>query len=586
LVSTKFHLQVSKSSVSSVLKGVHLSSGVGRRATQDRKQKKFKIPTQKKKEISEHMQKMALGQEPVLSKATISEKSVEHMAPSAEPVERVLANEDESEILEKEILVVPPVPSEKSPGIEAADPLREVSSLPPTQSSKDVFYQHVREIQAQRVAQQGKLYQGLGCIFLKAAEWEGNQRPWDQLFAKESGALSDNFSGTFSALAIEAFLTKEGASRKDMFKEGIFVLNDLDPAVPQAQHRFDQIAGLVIPEPVVWEYTDYLQQFFAQADLFRWELEDATEFYTDPGATSLDEQVSSGGLAFPLNKALTILSREIISNNHPLILCQAPGQQAIDACFDDFLGAFEGHSNKSIVALTVLNEHREEVAMFNIIPRRRRNFICGLWPHLKEFKELTKTVKWAAKQPFYVEHADRIVYYAATQTDYFASHLSENPRPMRLLTLWNDEQAEPCMSILCNDMDIEPQKILDLYTTRWPYLEKPALFKEAGEPLPLIQNADQHHSLESLAGKFGDLLHQYCLRKFFPSYRRLPSASLIENIYEMPGYVIKTPQSYQILLKTKGNAENRLEELKDAVQRLNEHGIETGEGKKVSILII
>ena len=56
VIQEKFQLEVSKSSVNSVLKNAQLSSAVGRRLGTTKLPKKFTIPVEKKKQISDNVQ--------------------------------------------------------------------------------------------------------------------------------------------------------------------------------------------------------------------------------------------------------------------------------------------------------------------------------------------------------------------------------------------------------------------------------------------------------------------------------------------------------------------------------------------------
>src|SRR3989338_4852033 len=72
VASEKFKIQVSKSSINTIIKNARLSSSVGRRALEDSQPKKFQIPPVKKKQLSDNMKKVGL--EPALSSRPISDE--------------------------------------------------------------------------------------------------------------------------------------------------------------------------------------------------------------------------------------------------------------------------------------------------------------------------------------------------------------------------------------------------------------------------------------------------------------------------------------------------------------------------------
>ncbi|HLD49986.1 MAG TPA: helix-turn-helix domain-containing protein, partial [bacterium] len=65
LISEKFKIQVSKSSVNAIIKSANLSNAVGRPPSDEAPAKKFQIPSQKKQQLLNEVQKIKLEQKPL-----------------------------------------------------------------------------------------------------------------------------------------------------------------------------------------------------------------------------------------------------------------------------------------------------------------------------------------------------------------------------------------------------------------------------------------------------------------------------------------------------------------------------------------
>ena len=98
LTSEQFRVKVSKSSVSSVLKRVSLSSSVGRRSGAENRAERFSIPIAKKDQISENMQKAGFAKE----SATFGQGKKEQMPVQTvnEPLEQEQAKEEKRSYFE------------------------------------------------------------------------------------------------------------------------------------------------------------------------------------------------------------------------------------------------------------------------------------------------------------------------------------------------------------------------------------------------------------------------------------------------------------------------------------------------------
>jgi hypothetical protein len=608
LTSEKFQIKVSKSSVNDVLKKASLSSSVGRRSGISAQPEKFSIPISKKKEISENIRKTGFIREapvpakkegtPVLAAGKIgapeskeikvkTEKTLHEIFPEKKgPLDDSAAvpQKSPSEKPEKDFVGVP---MEKEP---AQDIVQEQNAL-----------RRAEEERHQKREAGISVPGGMGSIFLKAAQWEISRCSLvSQIFARRIGqsvskrfdSISDMFlfSRFFEAGSFDAVSAHRG--------HGLWVLNDFcnSPAHESQDlmelrelFQWSEAAGNSSSvQEMIMEYRRAKEQALLEIRGFKLLLEDKSEIAMDAAMSSF---AAGGDIppavhgALPMDRAMTKLSNCLVSNIQNAVFYKIPGETKFDRACYDMMAVFENTPGKRILKTIVVDENGRNIAEFSIVPSHRRHFLVGVHPQQKEFLELTKTAKWAAKKSFYHRGADKIIHFSETRIDLMEYQTTEKSRPFRVLTVWKNEEAKPCWGVLTNCGRESTEEILKEYMAQWPYLDESM---QEGPILTLpeeIKGQDvPNETLESLSGicdDFIEVLRNFCWKHFFPPhYSRTNINQILAEIYNVPGAFYASGDILAVSLDINRGAAYR-SQLEYAARRVNEQNIFDYSGRRL-----
>ncbi len=459
LTSEKFQVNVSKSSVNTTLKKASLSSSVGRRAGSLGRPEKFSIPTLKKKEISERIKESGFVREAPASKKPkeiVSSLDLEEKreAPQSakEIKDKLLASKEEPSSQRKET----DSPIENSIG-RKKEPVR------PPQRDQDSL-QKVDKARHQEQAKGLPILGGMGFVFLKAAQWEISRRSLlAEIFEKHINMpISKRFDSVVDMFLFFKFLGVESFDHISAYRRhGLWALNSFcNPEVNESkdlaelQELFRWNASMQDSPSLmglIMEYKRMKEQVLLEVKGFKFLLEDKSEMTMDAAMSSF----TGGGDVPPthygallMDRAMTKLSNCLISNIQNAVFYKAPGEEKFDRALYDMVAIFEDIPGKKILKMFVLDKNDQKIAEFSIIPSQKRNFLVGLHPRQKEFGEMTKAAKWAAKRSFYHRGADKTIHLSETKTDFIATQIPGYGRQLRIITVWQNEEKEPCWGVL------------------------------------------------------------------------------------------------------------------------------------------
>lgn len=573
LTSEQFHVQVSKSSVNSVLKKSALSSSVGRRSGITVRPEKFSIPSVKKDQISKSMRGAGFRKEELLlaeEKGPVQERPL----PSKLPVEKELDEEAE-----------------------------ETGASPAEILEGQDFSGHVEALRKDRRVQGTAISDGAGFIFLKAAQWDVSTHSlMAELFKKYiQSAVSNRFDSISDMFLFLKFLGEESFDLTSAYgSHGLGVLNNFCHPIANENKDLLELKGLFqwdktmqksssLPS-LIMEYNRINEQAFLEVKGLRLLLEDRSEVTMDAsmasfGGGSLIPPFPYGSL--PIHKAMARLSNSLVSNIQSIIFHRAPGEAKFDRAVYDMVAVFENIPGKRILKISVLDLQGEEIAGFSTVPFQKRTFLMGVAPQQKEFGELTKAVKWAGKRSFYHEGIDRIVHFAETKTKFMAMQVNESIEDFRVITVREGEESASCWGILTNQHNGSGEDILKEYMSQWPYLgeslqEAPIFVLPPGK-------SDESQEMENRAEKkdfsvFSDFvgsLHKYCQKQFFPPVHSNDDiSSFIENVYGISGIYYEREHDLNIFLDVEKESPYR-KDLEYAVKRVNERHILDYSGRRL-----
>lgn len=584
ITSEKFQIKVSKSSVNAILKGVSLSSAIGRRPGSVGGATKFTIPPDKKVEILMNIQKTGFAGDKAAKKRK-NDDAAEGLIDKKEEV-------DIRPIKKEEMLSLSPdlMKGEVRPSLDTGG--KDETSGEDACKDKD-FFERVKRLRDEKKRQNGGVLNGMGFIFLKAAQWELLSKPFmSELFKSH---VSTSFHGSFDA-SCEMFLFLKflGAQSFDHVSDycghGLWKLNkftDENDAMSDLSELFQWSANITdaLASSIVMEYDLEKKYISLQASGFELLIEDGTKLMIDADMSSL-----SLGSKVPINKSIAWLSNYLISNVSSPVFFTVPGKKTFDRTFYDMVAVFENFPGKKIQKAVILDQNNREITEFSTIPVLRRNFLAGVTPQQKEFSDLTKNSKWAAKVPFYHQGSDRVVFYGETKTDSLGAHLREKMEDFRVISVWQNKEDDPFWAILTNQRQGSGEDILKAYMSRWPYfggLEQEVRKNDSLYNIGKEEGSTTHKcgklEFEGIFSDFVGILSRHCQQHYFlNNYSDTDISDMVQAVYEMRGSLHEEKDCIIVSLDVPAASQYR-KDIEWALRRVNERHIFDHFGRKLWI---
>ncbi len=555
VAAAKFQIEISKSSINTILKNANLSSMVGRRSAASKAPKKFTIPTEKKKQLSAQVfqlsgqEEQAVKELPVVpEKPSLVQPAKKEEVPPA-PALPVINNSE----------IVPIIPAATKPIV--TQEVVEKENLTSPSVFKQSFIDEIVYRRFEHRAQYGQAYKGMGCVFLKAAQWEVfSFRRFDELLRRYSqGALPEDFSEQCSHLVYLNILAQQNCNNiKEYRGYGLPVLNESTGSVPD-EAAFQALIEMPFRIPsLVSDYLALKAENRLWVSYFKLLLEDGTSLILDGCLLSFwpDERAIPNFLSWPVDKATTLLSRDLVSNAEGLKLFFTGQEASFSTEFFKAVGFLENLKNFHVKEIIGCDAQGQKIIALTTIPRLKRNYIVGIWPRQKEFAELTKSLRFAAKKPFYEKSVDKAVYYTETRTDFFVSRIDETLIGKRIITLWFEETQEPAVSILTNCETVAAEKITSLFLRRWPNWESKGVLFNRDEGASQISDdkKDRDTSLNNLWAVISDYaqgLEKHICANYLPlNMDKERQRQTLRAIYQLEGGVKAGKRDFAVLLKT------------------------------------
>ncbi len=578
LASEKFQAEVSKSSVNAVIKSASLSSPLGRKPRSEIREKKFKIPSERKEQIF-----------PALK---------------------------------------PDVPPPLEPVLILRRPARRAAQHNNPEQAPEFSLGRVEGL-TRKMVDHGVFFDGMGSFFLKAAEWELNppsilgallsKHINKSSFFDPSTSLRVNpeQAASFSPGRVERvdvntigqvllFLEPFGIQvLEDLRKyggRGLWALNGLSQPLDydilrKAIDSIDNIHAFLL------RVSSEKVPIFSEINYFKLALENRMEFCVDSRFNTIWSCNVHSGITAPTNKVMTVLSSQLINNVQPIILRTAPGEERISAQFYEMLGAFENIPGKRIAQITLFDSRNEEFAQFNILPDKKRTFMTGLRPSQGEFLALAKQDSGKVNS-FVLNEWDKEIYYSELIAALPYEELIGKPLSLRIFFLRESAQGMPRMAVLTNipDGESSPEQIISEYVLHWPYFEQGwqelkerygtayegTNLKKVGGFLSEGSNlGDSYDFLEGIADVYSCVrallydLDRYGQKHFYPThYEKLDFSVIKSRFYGLPGYLRKVKNVLFVHL-TPPSDYLYWEDLEFAIRRVNESAVTNAAGLRL-----
>ncbi len=527
IVQNRFQVPVSKSSINSVLKSAHLSSPVGRRAVLAKKEKKFKIPSEKK-----------LGS---LSGSKIAG----------------FIGEETRKPEERSLIAAPDKPED--------------------------------------------LTEGMGNIFLKAAQWD--------LFGKS--ILGECFKGQFQSLKslkadqagdillfCKAFGVNSAEQLRDYRGKGLWELNGLR----ERPSEYDLITMGIAANDFKKQDCKTLKEIpflFTEVAYLRIILEDRSEIFIDGHFTSIWPKRPEMNLSWPIDKVVKFLSTYLIANREPFIPKNILVKDGFPKEMAGFLLAGENLDGKRMEKISLYNQNDEELAGFSSIPRKTRGIISAVYSDQIELNKVLKEKNSASPHSWKHPVSGEDFYWIEVNSSLFPEISNKVFSLNRCILISRNDPAEvPYLGLVTNlsKEDIPGAEIITRFYQRWGNVFEEAtscqeIFdvyqtKEAQSQCVLTSPG----SLEGQQGFYAvtqeilKALGDYCITHYFIyGYNRENNYSFLEDLQRLKGKILYLNQSIQIKLEPSSCKTISSKEFKLARKVFNEEFVFNEDGKNVSL---
>lgn len=532
LTSEKFKIQVSKSSVNTVIKNNRLSAPVGRRPAAAGASKKFQIPLKRKEQIRRDIHKAGLEKE----------------GPSV---------------------------SAKGAAVETAPAVGSIE-------------------------EKGFLYEGMGLVFLKAAEWELSSAPvLDKLFQKYvKGPLPSHRDQSCAVLLYaRMFLSNWPEGMEKFWNHGLRILNAFEAAAPELL-SFDWVKGTPFSTDLGMEYAHVKEQLGGEVSRLKIHLENGVEWTLDPRLTAVWKGAVPVFLSSSMDKAMTMLSRCLVSNNTPAVfLGIAAGVSAgSSSLWFDIAASFEGGRGRSIKKAVVLDREDNPLAEFSVFPDKKRHFLIGLWPWQEEFavvKEKTSLKSW---RPLYDPFRGRVFYGQEFKEAGSLTREAGLTKSLRIFALSSEKEAGPQWAVVTNWTEASAQKIFEEFLLRWPDLGRSYVFSYLkGENAPeafgpaglkdenLMSAETESKDIAQVFEDFLKVIDGFCRKYYFGIQGdRYGLTDMVSMCCNIPGHCIRRERILRVILKPPA-AYPDAEILRRAVLRVNESAVTDPFGRRLLV---
>lgn len=613
LIKEQFGVDISKSSVNSVIKEADLSKRVGRPRKARKPEirfpqeaftllEKLQAPVKPEQVLPEKTQKIELPQKPEIPAKPIILPEVEAPKPpqivpiqpeekiSPEPLKPVPAPEIPlEEEPKKPILEEKPKPEPIQPApVEA--PQKKKTSLADITS----FLQPIP-------INENEVLDSLGAYFLKAAEWEiskasilGNiVREFMPEIEPKQAEIKSNILLYFPAFDI---LTLKNLDNYD--KPGLWMLTNSQEKLDSLKMT-DFLQKLKEKEKLISRLNDECLTNFQEAQYYKFVLSDGSGFYIDARLKSLWQEPNiPDSLAVSLNKASNYIDNIFVQfftkNVQTVLLFNVPSFRSFSPMVSEFIYTFEDFASKRIIQVDICNFKKEVLKSYRNIVPAKRFFVFGFWPWQKEAAEFLKGDIGIVKD-FYFSELARKIYYTERIVEFPQATAGNRGVALNLIFLKNSAFSSPRMGFLTNipTQLIDTQEVIKSFLLRWPNFEDTyqdlmasserltyrgfvyPVFDEEKAPKK-EQGYIQSNYPKSLDENLKTMLANLSTatqRHFFPyGYRFADFSTMKSRFYSLAGRLArKDNHLYVSLLPAKGYAYNN--DLLYAARRVNESEI-------------
>ncbi len=452
--------------------------------------------------------------------------------------------------------------------------------------------------------QDSSLLDGIGSIFLKAAEWEVARQPVFETMLMDScaGVQPDTIKAVAAALGyLKAFHIEslEGLSHYE--GQGLWAINGLKAPISETE-VLDVIENVKDQKQLFLQFSLKAPQLFSRALGFRFILKDGSNFFIDGQMASIWKNVQKR-FSVSLAKATDLLA-EILNNVQCSIFCsispKESGKSQESKQIIDFIQAFQNVQSKKIQRIELLGEDGQILGNFDEIPQIKRCFIAGVWPWEKMFHRFLDLKRPEIQGKIRLGPDEREISFQEVSLKW----ADGKAMILRGILLYEAFMTLPFVVLMTNmdSAQLSAQAVVEQYYSRWPNMDQGGSFSVFSDPS--IWSADfpdeegvfwdillgeipyGRSAVWAAANQFSDLLDRFAKKQFFPEeYAAMDFFTMQNRFYKLPGQIDQSSNGLTVNIR----APKDFPYLRDvifAAQRVNESGVRTFSGNAISIKII
>jgi len=473
----------------------------------------------------------------------------------------------------------------------------------------------------------GVLFDGAGCFFLKAAQWELFRRPMlGKMISKY--VSPELINGADILMEVLLFLPMFGIQLSEITAgrdSGLWAIHGLTQSI-KGDKFLSLVNGLQDKKDFSLRLSNEIPQIFSEAVYSKIVLEDQTELVLDAqcrNLRSIKERLVY--YSSPIEKSLERLIGNIIANGRPAIIKNISTE--IVGAQDDYgfspsvyqwISAFENMPGKRMVKAAILNEHGEEISTFSAIPFKRRFFIMGSYSKISRSLSFPNALvgnpdETIIRPPTKTFGGDSLGITSITVQDETLEFCEESflvkknsilTKDLRLRAIFikKPDSKDQGLGVLLTNIPKSAQssaEVISEYLKEWPIktfgddnfgigsnIEDSEADKDFYNDTKISFNPEEIPNLWNNLGAILLGFNKYCQRHFFPkNYARMDISVLKERFYQLEGYLKKGSGCLEVnLILPQGYAYRP--DLEHAVRKLNEFQIKNYAGQTVFLKIV
>lgn len=445
---------------------------------------------------------------------------------------------------------------------------------------------------------------GVGGIFLRAAEWEIAREPVLESLLKEY-CHQDNddklrvVATILPLLKIFHIESLEGLANYQ--GRGLWALNDSKDSLNEGDvaRILEQISDR---QEFFLKFSMKLPQLFAQILGFRFTLKDGASFFIDGQGVSVWKNIQHG-FSISLAKATENLAK-VLNNVQSVIInaVSAKDSGKIQESYQiaDFFHSFENVQSKRIKKIELIGEDEEVLGDFDGVPQIKRRFVAGIWPWESLFQKFLEAKNFSSQGKVEVGIDGRELFYREAGIN---RPLGGRGLALRGILLHEPFMQVPFLILATNapTTEMSAEDCVRAYAQRWPNIEKGVNFALISDPakwksLASIQQ-DRMFRLSTRIDRAGRdpvwfaieqlilLLDRFSRRNyFFDSYEQVDFSSMIHRFYSLPGRISRNGSNVVVYLQAPPSSTCQTD-LSFAAQRFNESNIRNFANEHINIYI-